>query len=193
MILYEGYLFYVCLTVALIPAIILGILQKPLRNYNLFISLVFILLTLSGNVSQLYSFFGFFIAEAILVQGYLSIRKKYGRDQKLYYIAVFLSILPLILNKSAPLFNENLFGILGISYLTFRTVQMIIEIYDGVITEVPFGEYAGFILFFPALSCGPIDRSRRFHEDWITTYERDEYLNLAGTGVFKILLGIVYK
>ncbi len=84
-------------------------------------------------------------------------------------------------------------GILGISYLTFRTVQMIIEMYDGIITEVPVLEYSGFILFFPALSCGPIDRSRRFHEDWVKVYGREEYLEMAGTGIYKILLGLIYK
>ncbi|QHI72977.1 D-alanyl-lipoteichoic acid biosynthesis protein DltB [Aminipila terrae] len=193
MTLYGGYLFYTCLILALIPAILLGVMQKPLRLYTLGISIVFICLVLAGDIKQLLCFSGFFLAELAIVKGYLLLRIKYGRNEKLYYITVFLSILPLILNKCSPIFNLNVFGIIGISYLTFRTVQMVIEIYDGIITEVPAFEYAGFILFFPALSCGPIDRSRRFHEDWVKVYKREEYLELVGTGLFKILLGLIYK
>ena len=68
---------------------------------------------------------------------------------------------------------------------------MVIEIYDGVIREADFLEYAGFLLFFPTLSSGPIDRSRRFGEDWKRVIPRKEYLELAGEGIWKICLGLV--
>jgi len=190
---FGGYLFYVCLVLALIPAIVMGILQKPLKLYTLCISLVFIYLVFGKDLSQLIYLTAFYIAELIIVKLYLFLRKKYGRNESIYYGAVFLSILPLILNKISPLIHINFFAFLGISYLTFKIEQMVIEIYDGVITEVPIVEYSGFLLHFPTLSSGPIDRSRRFHEDWVKTYNREEYLDLLGNGVFKILLGLVYK
>ncbi len=49
------------------------------------------------------------------------------------------------------------------------------------------------LLFFPSISSGPIDRSRRFHEDYEKVYTRQEYLELLGDGLMKIMLGLVYK
>lgn len=77
--------------------------------------------------------------------------------------------------------------------MSFRSIQIIIEIYDGVITEVSPAEYSGFLLFFPSVSSGPIDRSRRFGEDWARVIPRAEYLDMLAEGIFKILLGLCYK
>ena len=49
------------------------------------------------------------------------------------------------------------------------------------------------MIFFPTLLSGPIDRSRRFEEDIRRTIPREEYLEMAGNGLLKILLGMVYK
>lgn len=193
MTFFGGYIFYVCLILALIPAIVIGMLQKPLRIYSLCISFIFIYLVFGNDINQLICLISFYLIELIIVKLYLFLRKKYGRKENIYYGTVFLSILPLIINKVSPLIHMNMFAFLGISYLTFKSVQMVIEIYDGIITEVPILEYSGFLLHFPTLSSGPIDRSRRFHEDWIKVYSREEYLNLLGNGLFKILLGLVYK
>ncbi|MFV0518340.1 MAG: D-alanyl-lipoteichoic acid biosynthesis protein DltB [Aminipila sp.] len=193
MTLYQGYIFYVCLVIALLPAVVLGIMGRNLKNYCLFISIVFIGLAMVGDVNQLVSFVFFFCIELFIAKGYLVLRKKYGRNEKLYYLAVFLSIMPLVLNKVSAVFSLNVFGILGISYVTFRTVQIVIETYDGIIVDIPTLEYAGFILFFPSLSSGPIDRSRRFHEDWDKVYSREEYLEMVSTGILKILVGMIYK
>ncbi|MEG2638783.1 MAG: D-alanyl-lipoteichoic acid biosynthesis protein DltB [Clostridiales bacterium] len=190
---YDGYIFFACLIPILIIAVIIGVLEKPLRFYSLFASLLFIFLVFGKEPIQLIYLLAFYLLELGIVKGYLFLRTKYGRKEKTYYFLVFLAILPLILCKISPFLSINIFGFLGISYLTFRAVQMVIEIYDGVITEVPIVEFTGFLLFFPSLSSGPIDRSRRFHEDWLTTYNRKDYLNLVGDGLFKICLGLVYK
>ena len=98
-----------------------------------------------------------------------------------------------MLCKLSGILPFHLFQILGISYVTFRTAQIIIEIFDGVINEINFLEFTGFLIFFPSISSGPIDRSRRFSEDWNKVYKRNEYLNLLGDGIEKILIGILYK
>lgn len=85
------------------------------------------------------------------------------------------------------------FQFIGISYLTFRVVQIIIEIYDGVIESVSVTEFTGFLIFFPTFSCGPIDRSRRFESDFTKTYKRSEYLELFGIGLEKMIWGLLYK
>ena len=190
---YEGLLFFCWLFVLLVPAVILGFMEKPLRGYSFFLSLVFIFLVFWSDKLQLAYLAAFYALELILVKGYLKLRQKYGRREGIYYAAVFLALLPLILCKCESFLHVNLFGFVGISYLTFKIMQMIIETYDGVITEIPIFEYSCFILFFPSLSSGPIDRSKRFHEDFIRTYTRGEYATLLGDGIYKILLGLVYK
>ena len=58
---------------------------------------------------------------------------------------------------------------------------------------MPVLDFAAFVLFFPSISSGPIDRSRRFLQDLNNIPSRQDYLTLAGEGVFKILLGLIYK
>ncbi len=50
-----------------------------------------------------------------------------------------------------------------------------------------------YLLFFPCLSSGPIDRSRRFNEDLYNVRPKEDYLNLVGDGLFRIVLGMVHK
>lgn len=176
-----------------VPAVVLGILEKPIRHYTLFASLAFILLIVGPEPKQLAYLAAFYLIELHLVKGYLLLRGKWGRNRVIYGHAVLFAILPLIISKLAGLFGGDWFCFLGVSYLTFRAVQVIIEGYDGVIKSIGALEFTGFLLFFPSLSSGPIDRSRRFLEDWNRVLPRGEYLELAGKGLQKILLGAVYK
>ena len=89
--------------------------------------------------------------------------------------------------------NAGILAIIGISYMTFKAAQIIIEISDGIIKELKPDEYIYLMIFFPTLLSGPIDRSRRFEEDIRRTIPREEYLEMAGNGLLKILLGMVYK
>lgn len=51
----------------------------------------------------------------------------------------------------------------GISFYTFQTLGYVIDIYRGDIhAEKHFGNYAAYVLFFPQLVAGPIERSRNF-------------------------------
>lgn len=190
---FGDFTFFLYLLLALIPAVILGLCEKPLRHYTLFLSALFIILIFGAKPVQLLYLVSYYAAESVLVKLYLFLRIKYGRKVWLYRVFLALSLLPLVINKCGSIAHLNILGFLGISYLTFRVLQVIIEIYDGVITAVPFVEFTSFLLFFPALSSGPIDRSRRFHDDYIQTRTRHEYLELVGDGIFKILLGMVYK
>ena len=191
--LFGEFKFFIYLIVALTIAIVLGSMKKSLKIYNLILSIVFILLALNGKPSELLYLFGFYVYEIILIKLYLYINSGYPRNGKLFLSFVALSLLPLIVNKVLAKFEISIFGFLGISYLTFKIIQIIIEVYDGVIKEVELLEFSSFILFFPALSSGPIDRSRRFNEDYNKVYDKEEYFDLVGEGIFKIILGILYK
>lgn len=186
-------LFFFCLILLLIPAVALGVMEKTIRWYGLFCSLLFIAVIFGPKPRQLVFLTLFYLLELGLVQGYVRLRNKYGRNSRLYGSFVVAALVPLALSKLSEQIPLNLFQFLGVSYLTFRTVQMIIETYDGLISKVNTLEFTGYLLFFPALSSGPIDRSRRFSEDWNRIPQRPEYLELVGNGLEKLLLGAVYK
>lgn len=95
----------------------------------------------------------------------------------------------------ALVFNErtSLFGFLGVSYLTFRALDVVIGIRDGVITAVAAPRYLAFLLFFPTISSGPIDRFRRFERDWMRVRSRAEFAADVDTFVQRIMRGFLYK
>ncbi|MCB6981642.1 hypothetical protein LI102_22090, partial [Bacteroides uniformis] len=64
-----------------------------------------------------------------------------------------------------PMHPQSILGFLGISYVTFKTVSVILELRDGLIKEVPLKEYLYFLYFFPTISSGPIDRFQRFQKE----------------------------
>ncbi|MBQ0000884.1 MAG: D-alanyl-lipoteichoic acid biosynthesis protein DltB, partial [Clostridiales bacterium] len=165
----------------------------PLGRYGLFASLAIMFCVFAENPAELIYLLIFYVWSMALIFGYASLRKKKGRDANIYHAAVILSILPLALCKISGALHFGLFAFTGISYLSFRVIQIIIELYDGVIKEVDFVETTAFLAFFPSFSSGPIDRSRRFHGDWERTLSKEEYLDIAGKGIFELLLGAVYK
>lgn len=186
---YGDYFYLYILAIALVPAIILGLLEKNIKYYGAFISVVMIIIIMGiGKVFPM-----FLIWEIVLIKIYFVLRKK--TDNKyLYYFALFCSMLPLIIFKIAYLVNITSIGFVGISYMNFKAIQMIIEIYDGAIKEVGILNTVYFFIFFTTLSSGPVDRSRRFESDLEKKITRREYINdYLGFGIKRIIRGIVYK
>ncbi|MFR3560111.1 MAG: D-alanyl-lipoteichoic acid biosynthesis protein DltB, partial [Paraclostridium sordellii] len=170
---YGDYFYLYILLLTAIPAIILGLSGKNIKYYGMIATAFMILLIVGVNV-HLSFLIGFIIIEVIVVKGYEYVRKK--TDSKLVYRMFLLaSMSPIIINKLSPYTSVGVIGFIGISYLNFRTIQMVIEIYDGAIKEVKISTMLYFVLFFPTLSSGPIDRSRRFEKDLETKIPRDEY------------------
>lgn len=190
---FSGYWFFVYLVLALLPAVVLGVLGKSLRIYRLLVTALFIFMVYRDSPAQFAYLLAYAAGAACLVKAYAWSRGKYGKDRRFYALAVVLPVLPLILSKLSGLYGGTLFSFLGISYIFFRVIQVVVEIYDGVITAVPVTQFLGFLLFFPSLSSGPIDRSRRFAEDDERVWTRDEYLDLLNEGVYKLVLGAFYK
>ena len=89
--------------------------------------------------------------------------------------------------------TQSWMGFLGISYLTFRAVGMIIEMRDGTLKDFSLWEFLRFLLFMPTFSSGPIDRFKRFNEDYLTIPDRDELLDMLEQSVKYIMLGFLYK
>jgi len=55
---------------------------------------------------------------------------------------------------------------LGFSYLSFRLIHTLRERAKGNLAALSLQEYFTYMLFFPAISAGPIDRVERFDKDW---------------------------
>jgi membrane protein involved in D-alanine export len=61
---------------------------------------------------------------------------------------IIVALLPLIIVKVTPavLGVDSLLGFLGISYLTFRSVAMIMELRDGELKTVTFWSFFRFMI-----------------------------------------------
>ena len=189
---YESYFFLYIMAVLLIPAVILSFLEKSTKIYSVLLTIVMIVIILGDTRSI--AMIGIFIIwhmGNILI--YRNIREK-NSSVWVYRFFLALSILPLAISKLSGLFETKVIGFVGISYLSFRAIQMIIEIYDGAIDDVNVLDTFYFILFFPTLTSGPIDRSRRFEEEINSKVSREEYIGeYFIPGIYKIVMGIVYK
>lgn len=190
---FSGGTFFIYLIVLLIPAVVLGLCEKKLKLYRYALSLVFIYLIYKDTPEQLMWLAIYVVFSTYLVMIFMFLRTKFGRNKYIYGHAVFFAILPLLIYKIVSVNGYTLFGFLGISYICFRVVQVIIETYDGVIKEINPIQFIGFLIFFTSLSSGPIDRSRRFMEDDDRVWKRDEYLDLLKNGTYKLVLGAFYK
>ena len=84
-------------------------------------------------------------------------------------------------------------GFLGISYVTFRSLDVIFGIRDRLIVSLPADEFFAFLFFFPAISSGPIDRYRRFSRDWNRPRLAAEFWKDLDGAVHRIFTGFLYK
>ena len=189
---FSGLNFWSLLIILSIPAIFLGIKEKKNKYYILFSSLVFCFLVYSKNINSLIYLVIFLIYEYMLIKLYLRLKIEKKCDK--VSIFVILSLFPLVISRILPILEiDYKFGFLGISYITFKVMQILVEIKDNMIKEVNFIDYLSFMIFFPTLSSGPIDRSRRFIKDIEKTISKTEYLDNLGKGIEYILQGLVYK
>ncbi|SEM62149.1 membrane protein involved in D-alanine export [Ligilactobacillus sp. WC1T17] len=192
---YQNPTYFVWLIGGLIPLMI-GLLRgKRWRLYETGLSLAFLLLTFGAEkYHQGLALVAYVIFEVALLYLYLHYRQKHNSGW-IFTAAVALAIAPLVMVKLTPFIfgKASLLGFLGISYLTFKVVGIVMEIRDGAIKELKFFELVHFILFFPTISSGPIDRYRRFLSDYQTVVSKDEYLEMLEKGVHNIFLGFLYK
>jgi membrane protein involved in D-alanine export len=112
----------------------------------------------------------------------------------LVWIATALTLLPLLASRVLPgMAPSYAIGILGLSYLTFRALDVTLGIHDRLIRDLPFMTYLAYLLFFPTISAGPIDRYRRFVGDWAHSRGRREFLQDLDGAVHRIFTGLLYK
>ena len=185
---FEGNEFFLLLFVVLLIGFVVNFFEKRKDYYILVLSLLFAGAIYGKSRAMIVYLISFVIYQYFLV--FIAQRIETKRLKPL----VFLSILPLVINKVFALTSLHLLAFIGISYMSFKTIQIMLEISDGLIKEkVSVKDYLQFLLFFPTVSAGPIDRSRRFLKEINEVMPRKEYLELAGDGVYRIVLGLLYK
>jgi membrane protein involved in D-alanine export len=108
--------------------------------------------------------------------------------------AVLLTLAPLAGARFLPLAVPGAqLGFLGISYVTFRSLDVIFGIRDRLIVSLAALQYLAFLFFFPAISSGPIDRYRRFSQDWNRPHSRAEIWTDLDGAIHHIFNGFLYK
>lgn len=187
--------YFLYVITAILPIFIGLFFKKRFGWYEILVSLFFIVTMLTGGKTNQLASLGIYLCwEILLLLFYKHYRK--SKDGKwVFYLVSFLSLLPIIFVKVQPAINgtQSLLGFVGISYLTFRSVGIIIELRDGVIKDLKMWEYLRFLLFMPTFSSGPIDRFKRFNENYKTIPERDELLDMLAESVRYIMWGFLYK
>ena len=185
---FEGNEFFLLLFVVLLIGFVVNFFEKRKDYYILALSLLFAGAIYGKSRAMIVYLLAFIVYQYFLVFLAQRIEAKWLKP------LVFLSILPLVINKVFALTSLHLLAFIGISYMSFKTIQIMLEISDGLIKEkITVKDYLQFLLFFSTVSAGPIDRSRRFLKEINEVMPRKEYLELAGDGVYRIVLGLLYK
>lgn len=191
MTLFADPSFFVLLTAAVAPAAAIGLSGHTLRHYGLAVSVGFLACVFLKTPAQLAALLCFVAAARASVL-FLARNPK---DRRRYLVSVASTLAPLVAYKVSAVFDQSLWGFVGVSYVTFKAVQVVIEVHDGLIPREELGleDWLYFLLFFPQFSSGPIDRSRRFFADAHATPARDEVGEMLARGILLLLAGAVYK
>ena len=188
MIPFSGLLFFYLLFLGLLPAVVLGLLGKKLHYYGIFLCAAMLVIVFWQN-GQLAALALFFLWEMALCCLFWRLPK---RTRPLLWAAVILALGPLGLIKLGEVLQPfSLFRLMGASYMSFRAVQLLLDIYDGRLQKLRPVVLGYFLLFFPAVSSGPIDRYRRFLSDLDRPPDREHYRTLLAQGIRKLAGGCV--
>jgi membrane protein involved in D-alanine export len=197
---YTSFLYFGISLYALFPAVIFGFFKRFWKIW-LVIATAFMLVIQYSDINNeqnrilpgVVLVLGYAILQWLVAIGFLQIRKR-GINKTALYTALLLSILPLVVEKILPFFQQqSLFVFLGLSYITFRSVDVLLGIQDNLIKKVNPLQYLTFLLFFPAISSGPIDRYRRFAQDWDKERSKEEAIQDLDGGIHRIFTGFLYK
>jgi len=197
---FTDFLYFGVSLYALTPAVIAGFLKRGWRVWLIVATLGMLLVqypafqsVLGAAVPELALVVGYALLEWVVTILFLAVRRR-GVSRAAFYVALIFNLLPLIAGRIGVRFDPQYpLVFIGLSYLTFRVVDATIGIHDGLIKEVDPLAYLSFLLFFPTISSGPIDRYRRFERDWRGERERSQVLQDLDSGIHRIFTGFLYK
>ena len=124
---YSGLLFFYSLVLLLLPAVLIGLLGRPLRYYGYAFSIIMLCIVF-GEGGQLPALFLFWFWQTVVFLVFRPAVKK----RLLLWMAVVFAILPLALVKVGEVWSVfALFRLLGVSSMTFRAVEVFLNLHDG--------------------------------------------------------------
>lgn len=209
MTFYSDPSFFILALVLAIPAVICGFCEKSLKTYGFVVSIGFLILLFGADSQGALAFILFFVLATVLtlwVQRLFDARPTKADESAAerakpephphavawYRVALVVMTLPLVLAKVMEVFDSNLFGFIGMSYITFKAIQVLIEVRDGLIKDMRVTDYWYFLLFFPVFTSGPITRSRDFIAQANKPLARSEYASLLASGCLWFFKGVMY-
>jgi membrane protein involved in D-alanine export len=201
MIPYANFTFFGIMLFAVIPTLILGIMGLAGRYWAFCVTLLYLIGQYSGpleltadlSAPALIIVAGYAAYEWLLATLLLGARCR-SKSSAIFYAAMLLALVPLATTKFLPLVSPHAeFGFLGISYVTFRILDILFCIHDGLIKSLSVPEFFTYLFFWPTISAGPIDRYRRFAVDWKRVRLRQDFLLDLDTAVPRIFRGFLYK
>jgi membrane protein involved in D-alanine export len=128
-----------------------------------------------------------------VVSAFLRVRRRV-KNKHVFRAAVILTLLPVAAVKvfSAGAVGSFI-GFLGISYVTFRSLDVVFCVQDGLVSSLSLGRYIGYLFFFPAISAGPLDRYKRFESDCARRRTRAEFIQDLDAAVHRVFTGLLYS
>ncbi len=131
-----------------------------------------------------------------------------GKHQgaKTAYYLIFGIIISLLVCLKSPVMQQTVIHIfdggkivknttiqwLGFSYISFRILHTLIDYRSKRLKDITLQEYLIFILFFPAITAGPIDRFQKFKTGLYQKIEPFDSKELL-QAVWRIFLGVFKK
>ena len=187
--------FFCLLVPIVVTSVVLGVLEKPTGRFGCAASLIMCaLMFFRTPVSAIYAAAYLALSIALYKWVVKAFTEREGDETpNAYKAAIVLQLLPLVAYKIGVVFTPDFPGFLGISYITFKSLQVLIEVRDGLIKDMSLFEYLYFLSFFPTFTSGPILRSRVFVGDVRATPTRDVYLERLYRGLGWFLVGALYK
>ncbi len=123
---------------------------------------------------------GFFILAAFAISASTFLSRRLALTVSLaiiFLLAILVILKSPILSLQLSIFLRELTGRptdtasaldfrwLGFSYISFRLIHVLRDKQTGRLPELSLPEFATYVVFFPSLSAGPIDRAERFASD----------------------------
>jgi membrane protein involved in D-alanine export len=157
MIPYASFLYFGVSLYVLLPSLLIGWVKKLSRLWIVLATLAMLVvqysipqkITTNVSISDIWLVVGYVVLEWLAAIIFLAIRQQ-GRHRLIFYCALLIGLAPLLAAKFIPLFNTPYsLTFLGLSYVTFRSLDTIIGIQDGLIHSLPPIQYLSFFTFFP--------------------------------------------
>lgn len=150
---YTSPSFFMALAAAVVPAAVLGFMERRIKYYGFAASCVMVGLLFAGSPAGAAAFAVFLAVAFASMRATLASWKSGRKSMAVYRTSLVAIIAPLVIYKVGAVFDANLLGFIGISYLTFKAVQVLIEIRDGLIDDLGVVDYLYFLTFIhPGLS-----------------------------------------